>query len=41
MNNLKQISTLVKQILAEDETARNSDTFLYLKVCETATHFFI
>lgn len=34
MNNLKQISTLVKQILIEDETARNSDMFLYLKVCE-------
>lgn len=34
MNNLKQTSALVKQILIEDETARNSDMFLYLKVCE-------
>lgn len=33
MNNIKRTSDLVKQILIEDETARNSDTFLYLQVC--------
>ena len=32
-NQMKQISKLVKQILTEDTTARNSDTFLYLQVC--------
>jgi hypothetical protein len=34
MNNIKRTSDLVKQILTEDETARNNDMFLYLKVCE-------
>ena len=34
MNQLQQTSTLVKQILIEDEAARNSDVYLYLKVCE-------
>ena len=34
MNELKQISKLVKQILIEDTLARNSDMFLYLKVCQ-------
>ncbi len=34
MNKLNQTSALVKQILTDDETARNSDMFLYLKVCE-------
>ena len=33
MNTIKRTSDLVKQILIEDETARNSDTFLYLQVC--------
>lgn len=33
MDNLKRVSELVKQILTEDATARNSDTFLYLQVC--------
>ena len=35
MNQLQQTSKLVKQILIEDEATRNSDTYLYLKVCET------
>lgn len=34
MNQLQQTSTLVKQILIEDEAARNSDMHLYLKVCQ-------
>ena len=34
MNQLQQTSKLVKQILIEDEAARNSDMYLYLKVCE-------
>lgn len=33
MNEIKRTSDLVKQILIEDEMARNSDTFLYLQVC--------
>lgn len=35
MNDLKTTTKLVKAILEEDEKARNSDSFLYLKVIET------
>ena len=35
MNQLQQTSKLVKQILIEDVKARNSDSHLYLRVCET------
>lgn len=34
MNQLQQTSKLVKQILIEDEHARSSDMYLYLKVCK-------
>ena len=34
MNEIKKTSKLVKQILIESEAARNSDTALYIKVCE-------
>lgn len=34
MNDLKTILQLVKSILEENERARNSDSFLYLKVIE-------
>ena len=34
MNELIQTSKLVKEILTESEAARNSDTALYIKVCE-------
>lgn len=35
MNELKTTTKLVKTILEEDKQARNSDSFLYLKVIET------
>ena len=35
MNDLKTTTKLVKAILEEDKQARNSDSFLYLKVIET------
>lgn len=35
MNELKNTTKLVKTILEEDKQARNSDSFLYLKVIET------
>ena len=35
MNDLKTTTKLVKAILEQDEMARNSDSFLYLKVIET------
>jgi hypothetical protein len=34
MNELKTTTNLVKAILEEDEQARNSDSFLYLRVIE-------
>ena len=34
MNDLKTTTKLVKAILEEDKQARNSDSFLYLKVIE-------
>lgn len=34
MNEIINTSKLVKQILIEDKAARNSDMYLYLKVCE-------
>lgn len=34
MNDLKTVSGLVKQILEEDISSRNSDNVLYLKVLE-------
>lgn len=34
MNELKTTTKLVKAILEEDKQARNSDSFLYLKVIE-------
>lgn len=34
MNQLKQTSKLVKQILIDEPLARNSDMYLYLKVCQ-------
>lgn len=34
MNDLKTTTKLVKAILEQDEKARNSDSFLYLKVIE-------
>lgn len=34
MNNLHNINAIVKSILEEDEQARNSDSYLYLKVLE-------
>lgn len=38
MNDLKKISKIVKTILEEDEKARNSDSFLYLKVLDYIAH---
>lgn len=35
MNELKTVTGIVKAILEEDKQARNSDSFLYLKVIET------
>ena len=35
MNDLKTTTKLVKAILEEDKQARNSDSFLYLRVIET------
>lgn len=38
MGKLKELNTitkLVKQILEQDKRARNSDAYLYIKVCET------
>lgn len=35
MNELKTTTKLVKAILEQDERARNSDSFLYLRVIET------
>ena len=32
MNELKQLTKLVKAILEQDEQARNSDSYLYLRV---------
>lgn len=34
MNELKNVSALVKSILTEDERARNTDNYLYLRVLE-------
>lgn len=34
MQDLKNIKTLVKTILENDERARNSDSFLYFRVIE-------
>ena len=34
MNELKTVTKLVKAILEDDKQARNSDSFLYLKVLE-------
>ena len=34
MNDLNTVSKLVKSILEQDEQARNSDSFLYLKVLQ-------
>ena len=34
MDNLKNISEIVIEVLKEDMRARNSDSYLYLKVCE-------
>ena len=34
MNDLKHTTKIVKAILEEDEQARNSDSFLYLKVLD-------
>lgn len=34
MENIRQTSRLVKQILTENPQTRNSDSFLYLKVLE-------
>lgn len=34
MENIRQTSKLVKQILTENPQTRNSDSFLYLKVLE-------
>ena len=34
MNEIQKTNNLVKDILIESEAARNSDMFLYLKVCE-------
>ena len=34
MTNLKSTASLVRNILEEDERARNSDSFLYLKVLD-------
>ena len=34
MNNLKNVTSLVKSILENDSQARNSDSFLYLRVLE-------
>ena len=34
MNDLKNTTKIVKAILEEDEQARNSDSFLYLKVLD-------
>lgn len=34
MTNLKSTASLVRTILEEDERARNSDSFLYLKVLD-------
>lgn len=34
MNDLKNVTKIVKAILEEDEQARNSDSFLYLKVLD-------
>lgn len=35
MSELKKVKSMVASILAENEKARNSDSFLYLKVLET------
>lgn len=34
MNEIIRTSKIVKEILTESEAARNSDTALYIKVCE-------
>ena len=34
MNNLKHTTKIVKAILEEDEQARNSDSFLYMRVLD-------
>ena len=38
MNNLKAVSYIVKAILEEDKQARNSDSYLYLKVLDHIAH---
>lgn len=38
MNNLKEVSKIVKAILEEDNQARNSDSYLYLKVLDYIAH---
>jgi len=34
MNEIKNTTKIVKEILTESEAARNSDTVLYIRVCE-------
>jgi len=38
MNNLKEVSKIVKAILEIDNQARNSDSYLYLKVLDYIAH---
>ena len=38
MNNLQAVSKIVKAILEEDKQARNSDSYLYLKVLDHIAH---
>lgn len=38
MNNLKAVSKIVRAILEEDKQARNSDSYLYLKVLDHIAH---
>lgn len=38
MNNLKKVSAIVFSILKDDKQARNSDSYLYLKVLDYIAH---
>ena len=38
MNNLKKVSAIVFSILKDDSKARNSDSYLYLKVLDYIAH---
>jgi hypothetical protein len=38
MNNLKEVSKIVQFILEEDTRARNSDSYLYLRVLDYIAH---